>query len=152
LKGKTRIYLDTSIPNAMLDESKPERREETNSFWANIDQYEVFVSNLVVQEIEATLDLKLKEKLLELVKPFTVLPSQGVGIAELAETYMEAEIVPPNYFNDALHLAIASIHGIEVFVSWNYRHIVKVGTRRVVNSVNALHGYSVLEIVTPSML
>jgi len=152
LYRKIRIYLDTSVPNALLDESRPERREETISFWKRLSRFEVCVSDLVKHEILATRDAEKKRKLLELIAGFRILSSKRDKINELAESYVDAGVVPQDYLYDALHLAVASFYGVEVFVSWNYRHIVKVATKRMVNSLNAIQGHGFLEIVTPSML
>ena len=42
--------------------------------------------------------------------------------------------------------------GYEYFASWNFKHLVKVGTRREVNLVNALEGYEQIEIIVPPEL
>ena len=39
------------------------------------------------------------------------------------------------YFDDALHIAIASVHRIDYLLSWNFKHIVKVRTRKLVSLV-----------------
>ncbi|MEK7396871.1 MAG: hypothetical protein AAB116_08030 [Candidatus Poribacteria bacterium] len=46
------IYLDTSIPNAYFDDKNPFRKEITKEFWKKLDDYEIFVSDLVIKEIE----------------------------------------------------------------------------------------------------
>ena len=60
--------------------------------------------------------------------------------------------VPEKYTSDANHVAIAVVHGIGYLASWNFRHLVKVNTRREVNLVNALEGYNPIEIVAPPEL
>ncbi len=51
-----RIYLDTSVPNAVLDPKNPHRQSETKAFWTRLDQYRVFISHLVLGEIDQTPD------------------------------------------------------------------------------------------------
>jgi len=41
---------------------------------------------------------------------------------------------------------------IDYLLSWNFEHIVKVKTRRIVNMVNISAGYPDLEIITPAEL
>ena len=41
---------------------------------------------------------------------------------------MQAGLVPEKYINDAIHLALASVNKMEVLVSWNMEHIVKLKT------------------------
>ena len=70
-------------------------------------------------------------------------------IRDLAEAYIEKEIFPEKYIDDAFHVAMASYYEISYLVSWNYEHLVKVKTRRLVNSVNILEGFREIEIVSP---
>jgi hypothetical protein len=45
---------------------------------------------------------------------------------QLAEKYMEQKIVSENYYSDALHIATATVIGVDVLVSWNFKHIVNL--------------------------
>jgi len=51
-----------------------------------------------------------------------------------------------------LHVAIASVHRIPYLASWNFRHLVRVQTRREVSLLNTLRGYDSIEIVAPPEL
>ncbi len=53
------------------------------------------------------------------------------------------------YQDDALHIAIASVNEMDVLLSWNFQHIVKLKTKREAVGVNMLMGYGSLEIYTP---
>jgi len=45
--------------------------------------------------------------------------------------------------------AIATVHHIDVVVTWNLEHMVKLKTRREVKAINILEGYREIEICTP---
>jgi len=49
---KTNIYLDTTIISALFDKRTPERMTQTERFWEHINEYNVFISDLVVEEIK----------------------------------------------------------------------------------------------------
>jgi len=51
---KLKIYLDTSVISAQFDDRNPDRRMLTEEFWMRIPQYEVYVSDLTLDEIEKT--------------------------------------------------------------------------------------------------
>jgi len=53
---------------------------------------------------------------------------------------------------DAGHIALSSVYGLDVLVSWNKADIVKLRVKQGVNAVNIAHGYRPLEIVDPTML
>ena len=69
---------------------------------------------------------------------------------DLAQKYVDENIVGEQYRSDALHIAIATISGVDVLVSWNFKHIVNLNKIKIFNSVNLKEGYNILEIRTPS--
>ena len=68
---------------------------------------------------------------------------------ELTELYLENNIVSRKYSGDALHIAIATVIGVDVLVSWNFKHIVNLNKIKKFNSINLNEGYHILEIRTP---
>lgn len=150
--NKERIYFDTSVPSAYYDKRTKERMEFTKNFWEHkIDGYELHVSTLVIDELSQTDPLDLKKKLLKLVDRCEILKIDNEAEV-LASAYIEAGILPPKYFNDALHIAVATVSGIKFIVSWNFQHFVNVKTRQMVNLVNLREGYGVIEIIAPPEL
>lgn len=73
-------------------------------------------------------------------------------IRDLARVYIEKGVFPEKYVDDALHVAITSFYEISYLISWNFEHLVKVKTRKWVNSVNILEGLREIEIVSPQEL
>jgi hypothetical protein len=68
----------------------------------------------------------------------------------LAEEYISAGIIPARYETDGQHIAIASVKGLQIIVSLNFRHIVKRKTINAVNLINMINGYSYIEIFPPA--
>ena len=146
---KETLYLDTSVPSAYYDERAKERMEATIKFWKEVlPYYKTHVSEITVRELEDTKDERLRKKFRDLIKGFKVLREKKV-IRDLAKAYIEKEIFSEKYIDDALHVAMASYYEISYLVSWNYEHLVKVKTRKLVNSVNILEGFREIEIVSP---
>jgi hypothetical protein len=50
--------------------------------------------------------------------------------------YAKLDIVPEHYRNDLRHVAVATIARVDALVSWNFRHLVNIRTRRAVHGVN----------------
>lgn len=67
----------------------------------------------------------------------------------LARAYISENVVGKTSFDDCVHIALATIHKVDVLVSWNFKHIVNVYRIRGYNSVNLRLGYSTLEIRSP---
>ena len=150
--NKERIYFDTSVPSAYYDKRTKERMELTRTFWEHkIGGYELHVSNLVIDELSQTEPLDLKKKLLKLIDRCEILKIDNEAEV-LANAYLEAGILPQKYFNDALHISVATVNGIKFIVSWNFQHFVNVKTRQMVNLVNLREGYGVIEIIAPPEL
>jgi len=53
------------------------------------------------------------------------------------------------YRDDALHIAVAVVNDLDVVVSWNFKHIVKLKTRMEANGINKMLGYKEIEICSP---
>jgi len=62
MKRKIRVYLDTSVISALFDERNPERKSLTEAFSAQIGNFETFISEITVAEIERTPDIELRNK------------------------------------------------------------------------------------------
>ena len=148
---KFKLYLDTSVPNAYFDVKDPYRQEITRQFWSKLKEHQVCVSDLVIKEMEATGDEKLRGNLIQLVKDFELLSTKSEEVRLLAEEYVSRGIIPVKHIEDAVHIAVTTINSLDILVSWNFEHIVKLKTKREVNAVNVLLGYNLIEIIEPAM-
>lgn len=148
---KISVYLDTSVISALFDERNPERQDLTGKFFEQIGTFDVYISEVVLAEIDDLKEEQLKEKLRNTALPFKVL-SIDEECRRLANEYIRHGAIPADYSEDTLHIAISTLNGIDYLLSWNFRHIVKVKTRRIVNMVNLSLGYPDLKISTPAEL
>ncbi|MGA1794654.1 MAG: type II toxin-antitoxin system VapC family toxin [bacterium] len=148
---KLKLYLDTSIFNFALADDVPYEKGITLRLFDEIisGKYEAFISELVILEINRA-PQEIRIKLSDLIK--RIVPEE-LAIDEdsqnLAKRYINQGIIPTRYENDALHIAVASVNDLDVLVSWNFKHIVKVKTKKEVTGVNALMGYKEIEIYSP---
>ena len=147
---KTKVYLDTSIISALFDERTPERLRMTSALWLKLSDYEVFISELVLEELERTNE-KVRAKLLSAIKDFIVIKISKEA-ESLAEIYVRQGVFPEKYFDDALHVALASVNQVGILLSWNFTHLVKLKTRRMVSIVNLSENIMPVEIASPPEL
>ncbi|MFW6248712.1 MAG: PIN domain protein [Bacteroidota bacterium] len=144
---KQRVYIDTSVIGGCYDKEFEE--------WSNklFDDFKTGNKIAVVSDI--TLDELIDAP--EKVKTnFETIPDETLKILtsgnesrELADKYITEKAVSEKYYEDALHIAIATINQVNVLASWNFKHIVNLDKIRVYNAVNLKNGYSLLEIRTP---
>ena len=147
-----RVYLDTTVPSAYYDDRAPDRQRLTQEFWqGRCLEMDAVISTITLLEIRNTPNEDKRQKMEALVQNLTVL-SFSDEANNLAQEYVRRGIFSEKYTSDANHVAIAVVHGIGYLASWNFRHLVKVNTRRAVNLVNALEGYNSIEIVAPPEL
>ncbi len=52
-------------------------------------------------------------------------------------------------YNDALHIALATLKNADVLSSWNFKHIVNLDRIKLYNSINLRLGYKIIEIRSP---
>jgi rRNA-processing protein FCF1 len=140
-----KIYIENSVIGGYFDdEFKEHSRNLFEKFKSGI--YKPVISSHVIAELENGAPDHVKENLKTInYDEYTV----NDEMIKLAEKYMEQNIVSENYYGDALHIAIATVIGVDVLVSWNFKHIVNLNRIKSFNSVNLKEGYNILEIRTP---
>ena len=142
-----KIYPDTSIIGGCFDEEFQQ--------WSNelLDEFKngietLMLSDLTLQELELARD-EVRNKVNEVPKTNRI----HIGITDeaihLAETYIVEGALTNKSYNDALHIALATIFNADVLASWNFKHIVNLERIRLYNSINLRLGYKILEIRTP---
>jgi predicted nucleic acid-binding protein len=147
---KNKVYLDTSVVSALFDERTPERLSMTVALWSKLDDYEVFISKLVLEELERA-NHEVRDKMLAVVQQFNVL-SISDRVEKLAKIYIKQGVFPEKYFDDALHVALAAENQIGILISWNFTHLVKLKTRRMVSVINLQEDFIPVEIISPPEL
>ena len=67
----------------------------------------------------------------------------------LRAIYQARGVLGSRFENDMLHIAVATIAEVDVLVSWNFRHIVRLDKIRFFNAANIEQGYKALTIYSP---
>jgi len=149
---KLKLYLETSVWNFLFADDAPEKMEVTKQFFEDIEreEYEIYISELTLVEIKRTKDERKRGQLLETItghRPIELARSEEVN--KLAAKYIDAKIIPEKYEEDAVHVACGVVNDLDVIVSWNMEHIVRLKTKLGVNGINKIDGYKEIEICTP---
>lgn len=153
---KTNVYIETSVVSyytarASRDVVVAGHQQATQEFWQRLgSDFEPFVSALVIQEAGRG-DSTLAEKRLNAVLNFPVIEN-SVAAEELAEKIIKGHGIPEAYPEDALHIALAAMAGIEFLVTWNFSHINNPFTRMTIRQIVENSGYACPELVSPDEL
>jgi len=142
-----RIYIDTSVVGGVFDD---EFAESSTEFFRKVDtgEFILIVSDLLLTELLRAPDRvrdylgKFKDEQIEKV-------SRTDEALELADLYIAEKVVGATSLADCQHIATATVHKVDVLVSWNFKHIVNLKRIRGYNAVNLKSGYPMLEIRTP---
>jgi hypothetical protein len=144
---KQRVYIDTSVIGGCFDN---EFEEWSNRLFEEIygGQKVAVVSDITYREIELA-PKNVQDKLFGIPEDFIENILTDNEVEELANNYLKAGAVSQKFYEDALHIANATIRKADILVSWNFKHIVNIDRIRKYNAVNLMLGYSSIEIRTP---
>ena len=154
---KLKVYLDTSVINFLFADDAPDFKAVTENFfqeYVNKNVYEIYVSDVVLDEINRTEDEQKRLKLLRVIKdydlPFEYFNQEAERLAAL---YIHQGIIPKKKYDDARHIGIATVKNFDVLLSWNFKHLANMNKRNKVRIINEQEGYFYpLDLVTPIQL
>ena len=144
-----RVYVDTSVIGGVEDE---EFRDGSRRFLDQVRQgnFILLVSTLTLRELADAPEMvrrilpELPDRCIEDV------PADVEHRADdLAAAYLEAGVLGPARRDDATHVAIATLAGADLILSWNFRHIVNIIRIGQFNRINAAHGHPDIDIRSP---
>ncbi len=153
---KKRLYIETTVVSYFT--AKPSRdimvaghQEATRELWPELSaKYESYISALVFEEARKG-DPDQAQMRLQTIEPFPMLDIDD-DARTLAEKIITGKGIPPEYPEDALHIAVAAVNGIEVVITWNFAHLNNPFTRKMVRQIIEGEGYGCPEICSPEEL
>ena len=151
-----KVYIETSVISYLA--ALPSRdlisaaRQEISWEWWNSRrlEFEVFVSQVVLREASKGAP-DAAERRMRLVAELPVL-SLTSGAEDLAAAILRKGLLPGNAVDDALHLAMAAVHGMDFLLTWNCRHLANAELLRPLERWIAEHGLPVPVVCTPDEL
>ncbi len=142
-----RVYADTSIFGGYFDD---DFSDVSRRFFNQVrsGRFLLVTSPLVAQELALAPQMVL-DLFTSLLSRMQVVPVTSEA-EELQQAYVDAGIVPPSAKMEALHVALATVSGCSMIVSWNFRHIVHFQRMAQYNLVNLSRGYPQIGIFSPA--
>ena len=144
---KPRVYIDTSVVGGYFDE---EFEEDTKKFFKRIFKEDFIIYFSEISETELSLApanvIELKDRIPKKCYRYLELDDESKYLAQL---YIDEKILGKSSYNDAYHIALATVNRLDVLVSWNFKHIVNLRRIMLYNAVNLIFGYTNLEIRSP---
>jgi hypothetical protein len=153
---KKSVYIETSIPSYLTARASRDVRaaawqQITAQWWDEArDNYELFTSALVVAEAADGNPEAAARRSESLRGIAELLIDEEVRL--LAEKLVAEGGIPTAAKADALHIAVAAVHGMDYLLTWNCRHIDNAARKPVIRAICVSAGYSCPEICTPMEL
>jgi predicted nucleic acid-binding protein len=156
MKMKRKIYIETTVVSYLT--ARPSRdinitahQVATRDIWPALsNKYEAYISALVYEEARHG-DSEQAKLRLAAIETFPMLEIDDEAKV-LAETIIAKKGIPIEYPEDALHIALAAVNGIEIVITWNFAHLSNPFIRKILRRIIEGEGYECPEICSPEEL
>jgi predicted nucleic acid-binding protein len=150
---KQRIYLETSVVSYYT--ARPSRdlviaawQEVTREIWPVLqDKFDICISALVIQEASRG-DNEAAKKRLNALSGFHILEITP-QVQKVAGLLIAENAIPAESEEDALHIAVASLNGMDFLVTWNFSHINNAFKKSAIYRTIENQGFMPPEICSP---
>jgi predicted nucleic acid-binding protein len=142
-----RLYADTSVFGGAFDE---EFRAPTLALFDAVRSgaFRLLTSELEREELVEASE-KVRDFFLAMARHAEIIPIDD-GAIQLRDAYHQAGVLSTRWTEDALHVALATVAGADLIVSWNFKHIVHFERIPMYNGVNMIRGFQSIRIHSPS--
>lgn len=153
---KKRVYIETTIPSYLAalpsrDLLQAARQQITHDWWSNERQkYDLCISVMVLDEVAAG-DADAAQRRLPFLKNFPLLDLTE-AVNRVAKAIMDSGLLPRRATRDAVHIAVSSVHGVDILLTWNCRHIANAAIMKELGATVRGCGYEIPILCTPEEL
>lgn len=150
---RKKVYIETSVVSYLTsrqsnDVIKSACQKITKLWWEQGQLTTIpYISPYVVEEASAG-DPQAASERLEALRKIPVLPISS-EVIELAEFLLLGGGLPAKAKIDALHIACASYHHMDILLTWNCTHIANPAQLPIMRGLCAAKRYNLPEVITP---
>jgi len=153
---KPKVYIETTIISYLA--ARPSRdlivaghQQITHEWWQTARPNFAAVSSQLVAREAGAGDSEAAAARLALLTGLTLLEISEEALT-LAQRLLQAKAIPQDFPEDALHVAVAVVNGIDYLLTWNYKHLANAGMRSKIEATCRELGYEAVVICTPEEL
>jgi predicted nucleic acid-binding protein len=149
---RTRVYIETTIPSFYFtlrtDPESLARMSWTRRWWSECSgAFKLVTSPAVIGELRRGTHPSVQNRI-ELLKGIELLDITE-EVEEIVQIYIARLVMPKNPVGDALHLALASFHRVDVLLTWNCRHLANPNKTEHIRLINYELGLPMPILTTP---
>ena len=148
-----RIYIESTIPSYVVarparDLLQAARQQLTRDWWdLKREHHELFTSQVVLDEITDG-EAAMARQRLKLMRGIPLL-EPTVAANELGREILRSGLLPATADGDAAHIALATVHELDILLTWNCRHIANVAIQQRLRRLAEQNGYTLPSLATP---
>ena len=139
------VYIETSILGYLT--ARPSRDiivaaniEITREWWnTRRSDFQLYSSQAVVKETSQG-DVLIASQRLEILGNLSLL-DLNQAVLDLAEQFLERSNLPAKADIDAVHIAVATVHGMDYLLTWNCKHIANAQIQGKLAEISIDFGY-----------
>lgn len=152
----SKVYLETSFVSYLVARRSRDlivaaRQQLTIDWWENQrSKHELFISEMVLREAREGDPSEINKRLAAM--DGLALLDLTKEVAQLAEQLLIRNILPLKAARDAVHIAAATVHGLDYLLTWNFKHIANAHVRKMAARIFQQAGYEIPLIVSPEEL
>jgi predicted nucleic acid-binding protein len=120
----------------------------TQDWWNDYSKLFVLYASEVVEDEAARGDPAIAAQRLSLLQSLMLLELTEEAL-ELAQAFLSQSNLPPKASNDALHMALATVYGLDYLLTWNCKHMANAQIQRKLSQISSGLGYVLPVICTP---
>jgi predicted nucleic acid-binding protein len=149
-------YIETTIPSYYVSRTslnllQASRQASTRMWWdSGCSGFDLFTSLEVIDEA-AEGEEEMACRRLDLLKKAARLEITD-DVGSLADRLVVSGLVPSKAASDAIHIAVASVHGMDYLVTWNFKHIANPFTRERLRTLVGDSGFRLPVMCSPDEL
>lgn len=122
--------------------------EITKEWWdSRRSVFTLYISQVVIDEV-ARGDTEIAVKRLEILNGLPLVEINQ-AVRDLSAQFLTRSNLPPKASDDAVHIAAATVHGLDYLLTWNCKHIANAQIQRKLAEISLDFGYQLLIICTP---
>lgn len=153
---KPAVYLETSVVSYYTarpsrDIVTAARQALTREWWEESKaRFDVHISILVIEEAKAGDPEAAQKRQLAIAGMPIVEVNEAAE--KLAKHLLDHALIAEGSSEDALHIALATVHGMDYLLTWNFRHINNAEMKAEIGRAIELFGYECPIICSPEEL
>ncbi|GEA28126.1 hypothetical protein MiAbW_02698 [Microcystis aeruginosa NIES-4325] len=147
------VYIETSILGYLTarhtrDIVVAANIEVTKEWWnTRRGDFQLYSSQAVVKETSQG-DVVIASQRLEILANLSLL-DLNQAVLDLAEQFLERSNLPAKADIDAVHIAAATVHGMDYLLTWNCKHIANAQIQGKLAEISLDFGYELPILCTP---